>query len=323
MLVPLSSNALAASPTEPQLSMRSYVGAMLAGAVLMLTLMGGTMALLYSRNALPPPQFSNNLCLDEKLRFMKDNPPRSANLLVVGSSVAWRHFNSRAAMEASPGLRPYNAGLCGQDIAQTAEVTQWLLARAPSIRRVILIASPLDFEDCSAEAISRWNIADVDAYVFGGRPAWRYYMRYFDPVAFLQNAQGLSRRRSEVQQFNALKIDEFGDGPVNPVESRGLLYGQITSFDQRCFTALSTMAGRMKSSGAKLTVVLNPVHPQWMATYDSNGRTMSRLHKAIAASTEAGTVRFLDKHRTVEARNFFDAIHLRWPATAKFTESIL
>src|SRR5690606_40867031 len=35
---------------------------------------------------LPPPAFSNNLCVDEKLDFLRSNPIASPNLLVIGRS---------------------------------------------------------------------------------------------------------------------------------------------------------------------------------------------------------------------------------------------
>lgn len=302
---------------------RGYLLAVLAGGMLMIGLMLAIVRLLDWYDALPPPQLANSLCVDEKLRFMKDHPPRNPNLLVVGSSVAWRHFNSPAAMKADATARPYNAGLCGQMISQTAQVTRWLLPRLPTVRRVMLIASPVDFQDCSSTPGAGMNLDDADAYVFGGRPAWRYYLRYFDPVGFIGNTRGLSERRTKATDYDTLRMNAFGDGPANPALSRGMHYTQIRTFDPECFRALSTMASSLRSAGLEFTVVLTPVHPDWIERYDADGRVLGKLRATIASATTPVDARFLDEHRLLNRASFYDAIHLRAGATAGFTQAIM
>ncbi len=58
---------------------------------------------------LPPPAFSNNLCVDEKLDFLRSKPIASPNLLVIGSSVAWRHVDGDALVREIPDANPLTA----------------------------------------------------------------------------------------------------------------------------------------------------------------------------------------------------------------------
>ena len=106
--------------------MRAYLGWMLLGLATPMALFVAILMLLYSRGALPPPQFSNSICVDQKLRWMRNRQPRDVDLLVLGSSVAWRHFNGVAAVAAYPKLHPLNAGFCGTKLNQTEQVADWL-----------------------------------------------------------------------------------------------------------------------------------------------------------------------------------------------------
>lgn len=322
MFISVGSSDIIAPGVAPRRYMRRYLLAMLAGGIMTALSMAAIAAFLYSRNALPPPQLSNSICIDEKLRMMRERPPQSPNLLVIGSSVAWRHFNSPAAMATDASIRPYNAGLCGQSVAQTAETAQWLLGRLPSVEHVMLLASPVDFQDCSAEA-SKLNYGDADGYVFGDKPAWRYYLRYFDPVTFLRNAQGLAARRSDPNHFEALVIDRFGDGPMEPRQTRGLHYRELKAFDRKCLSSLSYLAQLTKERDMAMDVVLTPVSPEWIRTYDPEGRVLGRLHDAVGKTAKKSGLRFVDMRDAFKDQNFVDAIHLRQSVTAEFTRAIL
>src|SRR5690606_34348371 len=76
---------------------------------------------------LSPPAFSNNLCVDEKLDFLRSNPIVSPNLLVIGSSVAWRHVDGDALVREIPDANPLNGAFCGLFANQAVYVANWLL----------------------------------------------------------------------------------------------------------------------------------------------------------------------------------------------------
>ncbi|WP_299360474.1 hypothetical protein [uncultured Paracoccus sp.] len=318
----VASHEAADERTSGSASMRGYVLALVAGALLVLAGLGTTLAVLSARGTLPPPQFSNSLCMDEKLRAMRDSPPQDPDLLVVGSSVAWRHFNSPAAAAAQPGLRPYNAGLCGASIAQTEVVVDWLADRLSSVERILLIASPRDFENCGGDQPSRFDVAAVDRYVFQGAWPLRYYLRYFDPPTFARNVRAVRENRGNLQTFDALVFNEFGDGPIEPPQDRGLLYGDVT-IDPVCYSALRRIAVGLDERDVQFDVAMTPLHPEWLRTFDGDGKTTGAIDSGIREASAGTGASLLRADPQLGPAAFFDAIHIRWSQTDEFTRALL
>lgn len=304
-------------------AMRRYLLGMVAGAVIVLGLMAAGLLLLRANGALPPPQFSNNLCMDEKLGLMRADPPRDPNLLVVGSSVAWRHFNSPLAVALRPGIRPYNAGFCGAKIAQTERVTAWLTRRLPSVERVMLIASPIDFDQCSGDEPARFDVEAADKFVFGGAWPVRYYLEYFDPWTLAKNARRVSRERNDIASFNSLVQDRYGDGPIEPPQSRGLFYSEVKTADPKCFAALRRTALALKAANTPFDVFVTPLNPDWVRIYASSRQTPAGLSRRIRAALAGTGARTHEAGVQPDQNAFFDAIHLRWSRTGPFTKAML
>jgi len=126
-----------------------YLLAVFAGAITALATFCAVYGSLYFAGILPPPPLSNSVCVDEKLVFLRNAPQIDPNFLVVGSSVAWRSFDSRVIVEQNPHVRPLNGGFCGMQINQSAFLTTWMTDHWPSIDSVLLMASPLDFNRCT------------------------------------------------------------------------------------------------------------------------------------------------------------------------------
>ena len=298
--------------------MLSYLGGVVLGALVMLAVLVYALIGLSAAGALPPPQFSNTLCVDEKLAAMRVAPPRQPDLLVIGSSVAWRHFNAPAALASSPGLRPYNAGFCGARLDQTERVARWLTGRLPSVRRVVLVASPFDFQGCSMHTESHFDIADADRFVFDGASAARFYARYFDPVTLVRNATSVGAARHDIAGLDPLVQDRFGDGPSEPRRNRGLFYDGGEAFDPACFAALHRMALLLRRQGRSLDVTITPLHPRWTARYAD-----PRLATGVATALRDTGARFHPTVHTPAVRSFYDAIHMRWSGTAAYTRALV
>jgi hypothetical protein len=301
--------------------MLTYLVALVAGGLLMLTAMVGSLLALKATHNLPPPQFSNSLCVDEKLESMRHAPPHDPNFLVVGSSVAWRHFNGPAAIEQAPSLRPYNAGFCGARISQTLDITQWLVGRLPTVRHVLLIASPLDFENCSKDDPNQFSIADTDNYVFGGASAARYYARYFDPVTLFANARTVRASRIDMATMDPLVQDQYGDGGAEPTRSRGLFYGRVQP-DAACFASLHAIATTLAHHDIAFDVAMTPIHPDWDRQF--GGAVFWSIFDRNMQASLAGTHgRLLDVAYEPQINAWYDAVHLRWSATGTLTKAFV
>jgi len=301
--------------------MRQYVAALFGGALLFVTLLSGLLLLLERSGVLPPPQFANSLCLDEKLSFMRENQPRNVNLLVIGSSEAWRSFNSPEAVSSDPSLRPYNAGLCGKNIAQSAQVVSWLISRVPSVQSVLVIIAPGDLEGCSTSSHSSFNLQDVDQFVFGKRSKLIYYFKYFDANTLVRNIIGLSQYRRVTTSFNSLYINKFGDGPLDPTGSRGLLYGD-PDLDDQCFAEFGRVAHLLRRRNIRLVVAEAPTNPAWKIRYDPTSSKSTMINQRINDALRGSKAVFI-KAGDLPEKAFFDAYHIRWSYTPQFTRALL
>ena len=303
-----------------------YLASVLAGMFGALAAFYGALLLLQSTERLPPPAFSNSLCVDEKLMFMREQPAESPNLLVVGSSVAWRHFDSATVASQSKGtLKPLNGGFCGLHANQSVFTAHWLLDRQPTIRQVVLIASPQDFAECSINRQAVFNRQDVDDYVYGGASQWPYYLRYFSPVSLLDNARRVKGRRANLVELDPLVFTAYGDGPLNTADSlHGLGYGQPEPLDPVCFQALESLAQRLQKQGQAFTVVTTPLHPVWKAREDPSGAFINDFHLRLAKSLKGTNARFWDADSEWKTANasFTDGLHLRWSAVKEFSVAL-
>jgi hypothetical protein len=290
-----------------------WIGVGLFGS---LALFAGLILGLRVTGHLPPPAFSNSLCADEKLGFMRDHPVQSPNLLVIGSSVAWRHFDGQTVANEAPGVRPLNGAFCGLRANQSVYVANWLLDRERTVKQVLMIVDPQDFAGCSAVHAATFDRADADAYVYGQGSAWLPYLRYFSPASLLRNARTVKAQREGQVEFDPLVFNRYGDGPLDTANSRSLLYGQAEPLDPACFAALDSLAQRLEREGRQLTVVATPLHPQWKAAHDSQGLMLAEFDRALRRTLEGSGAQFwnADTEYKVSETAFVDAIHLRWSA---------
>ncbi|MDB5932489.1 MAG: hypothetical protein JWR60_4196, partial [Polaromonas sp.] len=272
-----------------------YLVSVLAG---LLGALGAFYALLFTLEAtgdLPPPAFSNSLCVDEKLSFMRENTALSPNLLVVGSSVAWRHFDGATLQARASGMKPLNGGFCGLTANQSVHVANWLLDRQPTVRQVVMIVTPQDFSDCINHKDAVFDVREADDFVYGGASRWPYYLRYFSPVSLLGNARRVKDRRTDSADLDPLIFTRFGDGPVTTSASLPTLgYGRPDMLEPSCFQALGSLAQRLQQEGRQLTVVSTPLHPDWKAKEDPSGAFLKDFDARLMQALKGTNARYWD-----------------------------
>ncbi|MBS7457368.1 hypothetical protein [Coralloluteibacterium stylophorae] len=276
---------------------------------------------LHATGHLPPPAFSNSLCVDEKLGFMRRHPTSDADLLVIGSSVAWRHFDGAAIT----GLRPLNGAFCGLRANQAVYVADWLLGREPAVSEVVMIASPQDFGECARTREAVFDRADADRFVYGDAATWPFYVRYFAPVSLLRNARKVRDQREALIALDPLVFDRYADGPMDTDASRpGLYYGAPPPLDDACFAAVDRFARRMHAEGRGFSLVVTPLHPDWKAQQDPDGRFLAEFDRRLHALADAHGARYwnADREWTPPVAAFTDAIHLRWSGAQDFSAAL-
>jgi len=274
---------------------------------------------------LPPPPLSNNYCVDEKLAFLRENPPKHPNFLTIGSSIAWRNIDSSVLVDAGSDIRPLNGGFCGLQVHQAAFVSRWMADHWPSIEQVLLIASPLDYYNCDQRG-KVFDPVDAAAFIFEEAPAWRFYLRYFDPISLARNVKRQVHDRAQARILGITReLTSHGDGPLRTDRNRGLFYGPVSRIDDRCLAALRSLAIELDDESRRFMVVTMPMHPDWLVRYDPDGSLRRRFSRSIEAALkdtgaifwDAGGEPVLDRHA------YTDAVHVRWPAARVLTEAIV
>ncbi|WP_462380231.1 hypothetical protein [Pseudomonas sp. Marseille-QA0892] len=309
----------------PRVAGRAYLLSLLLGIAGAVSLFALTLTFLGHTGNLPPPAFSNSLCVDEKLKYLRDRGPAGdPNLLVIGSSVAWRHVDTGRLREQLPDIQPLNGAFCGLSAHQSTYVADWLIDREPSIRDVVMVVDPQDFTACSAKPAAVFDREDADDYVYEGAVQWRYYLRYFEPRSLVRNAIRVKHQRTDEHNWDPLIFTEYGDGPLNPEGDRGLHYAAANPLDDACFGALEAFARAQHAEGRKLLLVSTPLHPEWKRRYDPAGDLLSRFDQRLTAALQGTSGRYWNADRgwTVPEDAFVDAIHMRWPAAQQFSDAL-
>jgi hypothetical protein len=300
-----------------------YLAWLLAGLLGALAAFYFVLLALRATDNLPPPAFTNSLCVDEKLSFLREHPAHSPNLLVIGSSVAWRHFDSATVARIAPGIRPLNGGFCGLRANQAVFAANWLLDRQPTVEQVLMIVAPQDFAECRKNATAVFDRQDVDSFVYGSSASrWPYYMQYFSPGSLIGNARRVKDKRANLIELDPLVFTPFADGPLDTTTSQPTLsYDRPEALDSTCFSALKSLATRVQQEGRQLTVVTTPLHPDWKAEHDPGAEFLHDFEAKLLAVLKPTQAKFwnADKQWKTDRASFTDAIHLRWSAAQEFS----
>lgn len=300
-----------------------YVLMVASGAAMALIMLCGFYGALHQSGHLPPPPLSNNLCADEKLVFLRNNVPSKPNVLVIGSSVAWRNFDSSVVARKLLNASPLNGGFCGMQIHQSAFIARWLIDRLPSIQDVLLIVSPRDYQKCDGSG-QVFDPVDATKFVFEQKWMSGFYLTYFDPLSLARNILEQAQERSEAQLLGfAVDFTPYGDKP-DLTAGRGLFYGAMPEPDPACFAALRSLAIGLAQEGRRFMFVTTPLHPEWIARYDADRSFMKGFMTQVADTLHGTGAKIWDGERAaIGADGFTDAVHLHWSAAGDFTDKIV
>ena len=303
----------------------SYLGIAFATAACMMALYGATLAGLAATGNLPPPAFVNSLCADAKLQHIRNNPPDHPTALIVGSSIAWRNFDSAAIVQQYPDARPLNAGVCGLRANQAEFVAGFFLKRYPSAKRVLLLLAPEDLLLCSRTDATLFDAGDVNAYLSRTDWNWLNYLKYFDPVSLIRNAANLRAKQENRIPLDPLVFTRYADGPLNTSESKGILYGRFALPDQTCLDAVHDLAKTVHDSGRQMLVATSPLSPEWVSRFDQDDVYRPEFTAAIRSSLDGAGAEFWNgaEQAAQPQAAFTDDIHMRWSGAERFSAALV
>jgi hypothetical protein len=306
-------------------STRRYLAALAAGAlgpvflyVVVILLLGAV-----APQHLPAPPISNQRHFDEKLRFLRDNPHFRPVMLGIGSSVVLRSIDFAQFQGSNrPPFRFLNLGIPGSSMKETRVNSRFFVSKFPSVRAVLTILVPPDFESCS-NPMKPYDPEDAWAYVTGRVPSVWFYLKYISILDFVVDVTRVAEDRKMRQgRWPRLYHDRFGASPVERDQGNWNNYRPV-SLDPACFAELSAWNHELQAAGITLYVVLFPMSPEWAARTPGARDYISSFERRVQSELHGTGV------RVIEGRDFFDgpgshvdAYHLHWSAARRFSQRL-
>ena len=297
----------------------------------LLVVLGGLLACYAALSAfapanVPAPAITRLDLLDEKLRFLRRRPDFDPTILAVGSSVTWRQLSGAEFHSLAPGPRHFLNGATGYlHIHQTRDLANFYLDHYRGVKTLLVMVSLPDFQGCADEPAEMLDHESAALYAFRGWPPLYFYLRYFSPVRYIRLGTTLSRR--QVPFAGDFYLDEYGSGPVwLPAGTKlGLRYGEIKT-DAACIEALRGFVRDTQTRGIRLVLVFTPIHPEYRTLYPASIEWLTNLAESISRDEGANPRRLivLDYVRDplFKSEDFFDALHLQWPAVKRLSARI-
>lgn len=281
------------------------------------------LALLYVLGrigSLPAPPITATYCIDEKFKFLAEQRDlRDSDLIAVGSSVTWRNLDMRPFVEQGVAQRPLNAAPCYLHMDQIAFLSAFLLDHLDSVEIVVSIVGPRDFADCNEADRGFFATDRAASYIFqDASPLW-LYVTNFRPIPFLRDAWSIAEKRSSPRARGPLVMDPYGAGPIEGSSD----WTPAPEFDDACFAALHDFEAMLDARGVRLVLVSFPSSPGWLSEHDPEGAVTesfeARLRGALAGD---GSIFVPSKAFSVTADDYYDYVHLQWPAARRLSDRL-
>ncbi|MBK9758664.1 MAG: hypothetical protein IPO90_01505 [Flavobacteriales bacterium] len=180
--------------------------------LLSLPILAGTALYSFShRDTFPAPRITDNISINEKLRFYKNTGPEPLDVLAVGSSMTLNNLSSTAVMEHFGNVRYMNFGAWGLGLGNTRQLVLALQKRS-GCNTVIICTNLMEFSTeiptlpMDSSAIMRYLWQD-NALV--------PYLREHEATYYLRNMETNVIRLNDPTNYEYLKFDEHGGATLD------------------------------------------------------------------------------------------------------------
>jgi hypothetical protein len=298
------------APTE-------FLIGLVAGAAGVIVCLAVLFVGLDAMGALKAPPFANRMSFDEKLRVMREHPPRELKVLFVGSSTTLHGLDGEV-LRTELGLAGdlLNVGVQNLRINQIKFLADVFLEQYPSVNHVVMVSTLLDVKNCGSVDAEFFNPTDVINYVSGRVPELYYYFRYLDLQGALKRAREMKHLRTTIHDLESVSFDAYGslllEVPREGVIDR-VWYGDPITLDPPCYQSLHALAEDLRQRGIAFTFVIAPMRPGYLAGRDPDGSLLAAHRAQVGAALEGTGAVLIDAHAALDMPEeaFFDAYHLK------------
>ena len=295
---------------------RRFLAAFAAVVVVAMIGLVGVHLALARMAILPPPPFVGTPCIDSKFDFLIESDLAPTTLLAVGSSATWRNLDMRA-FEAGLGETPINAAPCYLHIDQTLELASFLAPRMPQLGHILVVTHPRDFKRCPITERSFFDRRFAGAIIDGRAPKWLAYVVGLKPLYLASEARAIQGSLGD-HRYSSVE-DGLGSSTLTDLVD----WEPELRFDPDCFEALAGLEALADAHDAQLTLVFQPIKPDWEAREDPTGERITHWVETVRA--ELGpNVRVVDARGLAFPSDWFaDPVHLLDPHQHKLTDFIV
>ncbi len=180
-------------------------------------LAGVALYALHYQSVFPAPRVSDNLSLNEKLKFYKATGPMPLDVIAVGSSMTLNNVSSRAMMEHFGPVRYMNFGTWGQGLGNTRDMVLALQARSGA-RTVVICTNLMEFSQelpflpLDTGLVTRYLWQDPEPVA---------YLRTHETTYYLRNMEANMIRMHDAANYEYLGFDAQGGASLEvPPELR-------------------------------------------------------------------------------------------------------
>jgi hypothetical protein len=216
----------------------------------------------HSHGRLVAPALTGNVSFDEKVRFLRNNPTKQCDVLVIGSSMALFNLESETILKhLPPGAHLLNAGSWNMKIGNTRAMLECLL-RLYQPRTVILACGPMDFykEDGPSQFFDSNEVVDF----IKGSPYWLAVLRHFDLQYYVRWSFKILQDRTTREDYYSMMFDPWGGIPYEIYfpkvdQRRWNQKMDPAQIDSRQYDELSRIADIVRDRGMQLICVQPPL----------------------------------------------------------------
>lgn len=205
----------------------------------------------------PAPRITNNLALNEKLAFTKEDFSGGADVIAIGSSMALNNLSSSEVMGHFGNVRYVNTGAWGMGALEWAMLGPTMADRLKP-NTVIVASNLMDFR--KADPGLAGDSLGIAKYLDATCELWSY-LRHWDAPYYLRQMESNRIRFTDPANYEYLAVDAHGGATLVVPKDRiimerfNALPPEEAELDEERYAAFNRFARDLEERGIRLVLM--------------------------------------------------------------------
>lgn len=278
----------------------------------------------YSVEDMPPPNFSNSISFNEKIKFLRTKQ-REFEVIALGSSMTLNNISSKEIIDNFKGAGFLNVSSWGMSLKDDYEFLK-VIGECYKPHTLILISNIVDFQD--TEKAIDFN-ATRDYIKKSLQPSFYFHLKLFNLKYYLVNLSKTRIIRSKQKNFASLNFDEWGsvllpnDMPKD--SSRWMNDHLAEPVLEYQYSYLDSISKYCHSNSIELYLIQSPIRYGVVSSFSTKDFSLLSNHYIkVEAILKKHNQSFIRSDNVIWNDSLFsDAIHLNNKGANDFTNLFL